>query len=301
MSNLIRQMRPYLARATAVAAILVLYGFARLPEISSSERLALASRFSFDRLPLPQIKAARHKLSRSVHPTLERVSGWVSVVGAAVALNDLDGNGLPDDVCYVDPRTDQVIVAPAPGTPERYTPFELDASPLRYDGNTMAPMGCLPGDFNEDGLTDILVYYWGRTPIMFLRKPDAGLGQAARLRRDLYEPYELMPGTDRWYTNCATQADLDGDGHLDLILGNFFAHNVRILDTTAGGQEQMQYSMSRADNGGGATILRWNAAGTSLNPVPQFQEIKGILGDKVTRAWTLAVGAADLDGDLLPE
>jgi len=232
---------------------------------------------------------------------LDRVSGWVSVVGAAVALNDLDGNGLPDDVCYVDPRTDQVIVAPAPGTVERYSPFELDASPLRYDGNTMAPMGCLPGDFNEDGLTDILVYYWGRTPILFLRKADVGSSQAARLSRDLYVPYELMSGTERWYTNCATQADLDGDGHLDLIFGNFFADNARILDASAGGQEQMQYSMSRADNGGGAKILRWNAPGTILNPAPQFQEIKGVLGDNATKAWTLAVGAADLDGDLLPE
>src|SRR5262245_13328684 len=301
MSNLILQIRPYLARAAALAAILVIYGFARLPEISSSERRALAARFSFDRLPLPEIRGVPHKLSRVVHPTLERVSGWVSVVGAAVALNDLDGNGLPDDICYVDPRTDQVIVAPAPGTPARYAPFELNPSPQRYDTNTMAPMGCLPGDFNEDGLTDILVYYWGRTPIMFLRRPDSGPSQGVRLSRDLYVPYELVPGTERWFTNCATQADLDGDGHLDLILGNFFADNARILDARAGGQEHMQYSMSRADNGGGAKILRWTAGGTSLNPAPQFQEIKGVLGDKVTTAWTLAVGAADLDGDLLPE
>jgi hypothetical protein len=110
-----------------------------------------------------------------------------------------------------------------------------------------------------------------------------------------------MPGADRWYTNCATQADLDGDGHLDLIFGNFFADNSRILDPTAGGQEQMQYSMSRADNGGGAKILRWTAGGTAQSPAPQFQEVKGVLDDKVTRAWTLAVGAVDLDGDLLPE
>ena len=37
-------------------------------------------------------------------------------------------------------------------------------------GLTMAPMGCLPGDLNEDGLMDLLVYYWGRTPIAFLHR-----------------------------------------------------------------------------------------------------------------------------------
>ena len=37
----------------------------------------------------------------------------------------------------------------------------------------MAPMGCVPGDFNDDGRTDLLVYYWGRTPVLFMHKPGA--------------------------------------------------------------------------------------------------------------------------------
>jgi enediyne biosynthesis protein E4 len=65
-----------------------------------------------------------------------------------VALNDLDGDGLPNDICYLDVRTDQVIVTPAPGTGARYQTFALDAGPL-YRRETMAPMGCLPGDMNE--------------------------------------------------------------------------------------------------------------------------------------------------------
>ena len=81
---------------------------------------------------------------------------------------------MPNDVLYVDTRADRVIIAPVPGTGERYEPFVLDPVPLRYDPATMAPMGCLPGDMNEDGLMDVLVYYWGRSPIAFLRRNDPG-------------------------------------------------------------------------------------------------------------------------------
>ena len=50
-----------------------------------------------------------------MHPSLKTIESWISAVGAAVALNDLDGDGLPNDVVYVDTRTDRVIVAPVPG------------------------------------------------------------------------------------------------------------------------------------------------------------------------------------------
>ena len=44
----------------------------------------------------------------------------------SVAIADMDGDQLPNDVCYVDTRTDQVIVAPLPGTGDRFAPFALD-------------------------------------------------------------------------------------------------------------------------------------------------------------------------------
>ena len=72
-----------------------------------------------------------------------------------------------------------MTVAPAPGTGARYRPFTLDAAPLPYDARTTAPMGCLPGDFDADGRLDLLVYYWGRTPVLFLRRagtPQRGSG-----------------------------------------------------------------------------------------------------------------------------
>src|SRR5262245_25637115 len=163
-------LRQQAAKLTAVVLIFAVYGFARLPETPESELAKLAEGFRFSTAPLPTLTGETQKTIRDVNPSLRRIAGWISVVGAAVALNDLDGDGLPNDACYVDTRIDKLIVAPVPGTPARYQPFALDPISLPYDKATMAPMGCLPGDFNEDGLTDVLAYYWGRTPVVFTKR-----------------------------------------------------------------------------------------------------------------------------------
>lgn len=271
----------------ALVPITGLYWLARPAELPGDARAALAQRFRFTPLALPQIPGKPLRTVRAVNPSLRRISAWISSVGAGVALNDLDGDGLPNDLAYVDTRTDQVIVAPAPGTPARYPRFALDPAPLTYDPDTMAPMGCLPGDFDEDGRPDLLVYYWGRTPVLFLRR-SAGLHPGAFARKELVSPVE------RWFTNAATQADLDGDGHVDLIIGNYFPDGARILDARATNVESMQHSMSRAFNGGRSRMLLWTGPA-------RFRDEEAALEPEVAHGWTLSVGAADLDGDLLPE
>jgi hypothetical protein len=289
-------LQRYARQFVVIGITASLYWSARLPEIPETEKSLLASRFAFTRAPLPEVPGPIQRSVRLVHPTLQRISAWISAVGAAVALNDLDGDGLPNDVCYVDTRTDQVIVAPVPGTPARYQPFALDPAPLPYNRATMAPMGCLPGDLNEDGRMDLLVYYWGRTPIAFLRRADS-MGPAAYVAR------EIVPGSERWYTNAATLADLDGDGHIDLIIGNYFPDESRIIDANADprARESMQHSMSRADNGGGPRFLLWKEAKSGAEPTVRFDESRGVLAEEIRHGWTLAIGGADLDGDLLPE
>ncbi len=296
------------ARLVAIVIIIVLYGFTRLPQLAASERAQLAARFHFVAMPLPELPYSVHRTMRAVHPDLERIAAWISSVGASVALNDLDGDGLPNDVCYVNTSSDQVLVAPVPGTPgasgARYAPFALDPRPLAYDAATMVPMGCLPGDLNEDGLMDILAYYWGRTPIAFLRSSTAQTGDY-RLTSQHYVPYEIVPGGERWFTNAATFADLDGDGHIDLVIGNYFPDGAQILDAKATGPTYMQHSMSRAYNAGRDRLLLWTGAtaptGHPAQPTVNFKEVDGVLDDEVAHGWTLAVGAADLNGDLLPE
>lgn len=286
-------LRRHLARLVALTLVGITYGLARPPVLSTAERTALAARFHFSRQALPELSPAwpghAARQIRSVHPSLKNIAAWISSVGAAAAPGDLDGNGLPDDVCYVDTRTDMVIVAPVPGTGARYKPFSLSPSPLPYDADTMAPMGCLLGDLNEDGQVDILVYYWGRTPIAFLRQGEH------------YVPRDVVTGGERWYTNAATLADLDGDGHVDLVIANYFPDGSRILDANATDVEGMQESMSRAMNGGNKHLLLWTGSTTGPEPTVQFTEAQKVLPDDVNHGWTLAVGAVDMDGDLLPE
>ena len=280
------------AKLTAILLVFVVYAFARTPEPSMSELAKLADGFHFHTSPLPSLGGETQRTIRDVNPSLRRVAGWISSVGAAVALNDLDGDGLPNDACYVDTRIDKIIVAPVPGTPARYQPFTLDPNTLPYDAATMAPMGCLPGDFNEDGLEDVLAYYWGRTPVVFIKR------DRTSLNADSYTRSEVVPGGARWFTNAATLADIDGDGHSDLIIGNFFSDGARILDARAKAGDEMQDSMSRAQNGGRKHLLLWKAAAAGTG---QFEEVNGVLDEQSARGWSLAIGAADLDGDLLPE
>jgi enediyne biosynthesis protein E4 len=297
-------MRPFLwlkCWLKGLSAVLILTGLyftTQLPDVSARERLALTSHFQFQRSALPQVPGYPQKTIRLVNPRLARISAWVSSVGAAIALNDLDGDGLPNDLCYVDTRTDQVIVAPVPGTPPRYKPFVLHPGPLAYDSNTMAPMGCLPLDANEDGLMDVVVYYWGRSPVIFLQQP---YPQPKELDSASFKAQELMPSIQDWYTNAAVATDLDGDGHIDLVFGNYYAEGSRILDAHSTYTPEMQDSMSRAYNGGSKHFLLWKSSGSGDLPRIEFSEQKNVLEGPAQSGWTLALAACDLDGDMLPD
>lgn len=293
MSLLLAWMGRSLKRLLAIGIIVSLFFFARLPMLSAQEKENLSSRFHFTRFTLPELTGYPSHNLRSVHPSLERHSAWISAVGAAIALNDLDGDGLANDACYVDPRIDRVIVAPVPGTGERYQPFSVDVEHLPYNREITAPMGCLPGDINEDGATDLLVYYWGRTPVAFVKQGDSP-DEKISSSHFQYEEQEILPNGEKWYTNAATFADLNGDGHLDLIFGNYFPDNSEILNPKGTTTEAMQDSMTRAFNGGKNRILLGADKGT-------FREAEGVLSEQIAHGWTLAVGTADLDGDLLPE
>ena len=298
-------VRRNITRLVAIAFVVAFYLLAQPPSLSIAERKKLATNFRFTRTSLYEVPASSYRSLRVVNPSLERIASWVSATGASVALNDLDGDGFPNDVCSVDPRTDRVTVAPAPGTQMRYQPFVLEAGAL-YDATVMAPMGCLPGDLNEDGLMDIVVTYWGRTPIVWLARKQDGKTRL-KLSNDSYRSLEIVGGGERWFTGASTLADLDGDGHLDIVIGNYYKDGAHILNAHNQTRQEMQHSMSRAYNAGQSRLLLWQSASAGNEPSVRFKEVKDYVEGSpeqkqmITHGWTLAVAAADLDGDLRPE
>jgi len=301
MKTTLGWLRRQLPGVIAVVAIVIAYSVVQLPTVSSAEQEQMASEYSFEPQSIALPAADKQQDIREVNQDYEDIAAWISSVGAAVAMNDLDGDMLSNDLCLVDTRTDQVIVTPTPGKGgDRYEPFELESDSLPMN-DVMAPMGCVPADYNEDGRMDLMVYMWGRTPIIHLAKANA-----TELSDSAYEAVEMVAGDNstngeydgaQWNTNAATVGDFDGDGHQDIFIGNYFPDGP-VLDSSKSGGVTMNHSMSHALNSGDKYIYRFtDASATSVG----FEQAKGAFPGESVLGWSLGASATDIDGDLKPE
>ncbi|MFD4660028.1 FG-GAP repeat domain-containing protein [Kitasatospora sp. NPDC058444] len=267
----------------------------------------VAKQYGFKEMPIempPGYDQRPMKTVRNVNPAYQKIRSWISSVGASIAINDLTGHGVADSMCIVDTRTDSVVVTytPTARPADRFTPFVLDGRPLPMD-DAMAPTGCNPGDFNGDGRMDLLVTYWGRTPILFMAKSDA-----TTVAANSYVPRELVPSESldgkyhgpRWNTDADYVGDLDGSGHPSIVIGNYFPDS-DVLDPNGLKNVVMNDSLSSAKNAGGDHVLRWQQSTSGAEPTVSYVEEKGAIPFDASTGWTLAISGADLTGDGLPE
>lgn len=303
MRSRLRKLVPAL---TALIALVTAFLVAGNPS-QASGATPTAAQYSFKQLPIampPGYDKQKMNTVRQVNPAYYHIRSWISAVGASVAINDLTGHGRSDGMCIVDTRTNDVIVTYTPTAPkeDRFTPFVLNPAPLPVNG-TMAPTGCLAGDFTGSGLMDLLVFYWGRSPILFLLKPGT-----KTLSANAYQPQELLSGVDSggqyngplWNTDAVAVADLTGNGHPDIIVGNYFPDSP-VLNTQGANDVVMPNSLADATNGGGVHVLRWAGANTGPDPSVKYVEQDGAIPFEDTTGWTLALATADLTGDGKPD
>ena len=190
------QKRVRLRRSVpGVVAILVLVAIyvTGQAQVATADPASVAAGYKFQEMPIalpPGYDDQKMNTIRPVNPAYQHIAAWISSVGA------IDRDERPHRPRPVrrhvhrghqDQRRDRHLHADRVRHADRFTPFVLNAAPLPVD-DTMAPTGCTPGDYNGDGRMDLLVTYWGRTPILFLAKSSATTPSPAA-----YQPQELVP------------------------------------------------------------------------------------------------------------
>ena len=144
----------------------------------------------------------------------------------------------------------------------------------------------------------VLVYYWGRSPVLFLRNNlPLSKGAAAFTPRELLKRYQI------WSTNTVTLADVTGDGHTDIVVGNYFPDGAKVLNPSASPQAllHMQRSMSNAQNGGTEHLFLFKSARGGADPSAEYVQVPHPFPAAASHGWTLSIGAQDLTGDALPD
>jgi hypothetical protein len=224
----------------------------------------------------------------------ENIMPWLSSVGAAAAAADFDGDGDADLYVTNSGRSDgnRLFRNRGDGTFDDVT-VEAGVGCGNPRGGSMHAIW---GDVDNDGDLDLYVVKWGECNSLF--RNDGERGGPAHFTDATGEA-----GVGYWgYANGATFLDYNRDGHLDILVGNYFAESIE--DSRTGqwvrndlwnpvSTRIMHETFTHADNGGRNVLYRNRGDGS-------FDDVTEALG-LTHRGWTLAVGSGDLNNDGWPD
>lgn len=233
---------------------------------------------------------ANHHTTVELAPVFANIMPWLSSVGAAVAAADYDADGDADLYVVNSGRHDanRLLQNRGDGTFLEVTAAAGVGCPNVEGAN----MHAIWGDIDNDGDLDLYVVKWAATNTLFLNQGDGTFADVS-----------AAAGVDYWgYANGATFFDFDRDGHLDILVGNYFAEFVIDPRTSERVRNDlwnpvttrvMHETFTDAANGGRNVLYRNRGNGT-------FEDVTNRVGLTAT-AWTLAVGAGDLNNDGWPD
>jgi hypothetical protein len=150
--------------------------------------------------------------------------------------------------------------------------------------------GCCVGDYDNDGLNDLFVTYYGQN-ILYKNRGDGTF-------TDVTAKAGLTQAKTRWNSGCAF-VDYDKDGHLDLFVANYIDFDIKTapLPEAAGcAYKGMQVACGPPGLDGGKNILYRNNGDGTFTDVSERAGMWKTIG-----TYGLSVTVADLDNDGWPD
>ncbi len=150
--------------------------------------------------------------------------------------------------------------------------------------------GCCVGDYDNDGLNDLFVSYYGQN-ILYKNHGDGTF-------TDVTAKAGLTQNRLRWNSGCVF-LDYDKDGHLDLFVGNYIDFDIKTapLPEAAGcAYKGMQVACGPPGLDGGKNILYHNNGDGTFTDVSEKAGMWNTIG-----TYALSVTVADLDNDGWPD
>ncbi|MEM9293316.1 MAG: CRTAC1 family protein [Acidobacteriota bacterium] len=211
-------------------------------------------------------------------PKLAHIMTWMTSINAGVAAADYDGDGDVDFYALTGApgQLNGLLRNDGPGADGQVrfvnVAAESGAGDLNEHGS--ASMDAIFADFDNDGDQDLFVAQYGRNRLLF---NEGGH----------FKEVTEGSGLDEIANSAGVVAlDYDGDGLLDLMVGNYFAP-VDLWNIP--GPKILQTNFQTARNGGANHLYRNLGDG-------RFQEEAEEQGLD-DEGWGLALGAGDLDND----
>jgi hypothetical protein len=215
-----------------------------------------------------------------VDPKLANIAPMIASMGASVTIVDYDKDGW----------NDIYVTSSRPGSRNhmyrnlgngRFADVaeELGIADLNQPGTGVC-MGAVWGDYDNDGYPDLLVYKWGR--------PELFHNDKGKHFTRVTEGSGLPPWIN---AGAATWVDCDNDGLLDILIAGYWPDDDRLENSPT--TRVMPDSFEYAKNGGRKWLLR-NMGGGHFKDVTRESGIG-------SHEWTLAVLAADINGDGWPD
>jgi hypothetical protein len=150
--------------------------------------------------------------------------------------------------------------------------------------------GCCVGDYDNDGLDDLFVSYYGQ-PILYKNHGDGTF-------TDVTAKAGLTQSKTRWTSGCAF-LDYDRDGHLDLFVANYIDFDIKTapLPEAAGcAYKGIQVACGPPGLDGGKNILYHNNGDGTFTDVSEKAGMWDTIG-----TYGLSVTVADLNNDGWPD